>query len=126
MKHAIRAMAEQGSGHIVQITASIVDQPINGVPAILASITKGGLAAATKGLAIEYAGQGIRVNAISPGVVDTPLHVGLDAAATYAQMHPQNRIGTVADIIHGALYLETAPFVTGEVLHIDGGQSAGH
>jgi NAD(P)-dependent dehydrogenase (short-subunit alcohol dehydrogenase family) len=119
-------LAQDSGGHIVNITTTLVEHAHAGLPAALTALTKGGVAAVTKSLAIEYAGQGIRVNAISPGVVDTPLHVGLDAAATYAQMHPQNRIGTVADIIHGALYLETAPFVTGEVLHIDGGQSAGH
>ena len=79
----------------------------------------------TKSLAVEYAGQGIRVNAISPGVIDTPMHSGVDAHDAYAGMHPQNRIGAVTDIVHGALYLENAPFVTGEILHVDGGQSAG-
>jgi NAD(P)-dependent dehydrogenase (short-subunit alcohol dehydrogenase family) len=84
------------------------------------------IAAVTKSLAIEYAGHGIRFNAISPGVIDTPLHAGVGASASYAGLHPQNRIGVVDDIVHGALYLETVPFVTGEILHVDGGQSAGH
>jgi NAD(P)-dependent dehydrogenase (short-subunit alcohol dehydrogenase family) len=92
----------------------------------LTALTKGGLTAVTKALAIEYAGNGIRFNALSPGVIDTPLHAGIDTATAYAGMHPQNRIGTVSDIVHGALYLETASFVTGEILHVDGGVSAGH
>jgi NAD(P)-dependent dehydrogenase (short-subunit alcohol dehydrogenase family) len=93
---------------------------------VLTALTKGGLDAATKSLAIEYAALGIRVNAISPGVIDTPIHTGVDAQREYAQMHPQNRIGAIVDVVRGALYLEDAPFVTGEILHIDGGQSAGH
>jgi NAD(P)-dependent dehydrogenase (short-subunit alcohol dehydrogenase family) len=119
-------LAQGGGGHVVNITSTLVEHALAGVPSALTALTKGGLAAVTRSLAIEYAGHGIRVNAISPGVVDTPMHAGLDAATGYAGMHPQNRIGAVADIVHGALYLETAPFVTGEILHIDGGQSAGH
>jgi NAD(P)-dependent dehydrogenase (short-subunit alcohol dehydrogenase family) len=123
-------LARGNGGHVVSITTTLVEHAHSGVPSALTALTKGGLAAVTKSLAIEYADRGIRVNAISPGVIDTPLHAGLpegrDAAATYAGMHPQNRIGAVADIVHGAVYLETAPFVTGEILHVDGGQSAGH
>lgn len=126
-QRVIAQMLAQGhGGHVINITTALVDQPQAAVPAALTALTKGGLAAATKALAIEYARNGIRVNAISPGVIDTPMHVGVDACAAYAGMHPQNRIGAVADVVSGALYLETAPFVTGEVLHIDGGQSAGH
>lgn len=121
-----RMLAQGHGGHIINITTALVDQPQSAVPSVLAALTKGGLAAATKSLAIEYARNGIRVNAISPGVIDTPMHLGVDARAAYAGAHPQNRIGAVADVVHGALYLETAPFVTGEILHIDGGQSAGH
>lgn len=119
-------LTQDNGGHIVNITTTLAEQAHAAVPSALTALTKGGLAAVTKSLAIEYAAHGIRVNAISPGVIDTPLHAGVDASAAYAGMHPQNRIGAVADIVHGALYLETAPFVTGEVLHIDGGQSAGH
>lgn len=126
-QRAIEVMLAQGSGgHVVNITSTLVEQANAAVPAALTALTKGGLTAVTKSLAIEYARHGIRVNAISPGVVDTPMHAGVDVRASYARMHPQNRIGTVADIVHGALYLETAPFVTGEILHVDGGQSAGH
>lgn len=119
-------LAQGGGGHVVNITTTLAERAQTAVPSALTALTKGGLAAVTKSLAIEYATHGIRVNAISPGVIETPLHAGIDACAAYAGMHPQNRIGAVADIVHGALYLETAPFVTGEILHIDGGQSAGH
>ncbi|OBH03888.1 SDR family NAD(P)-dependent oxidoreductase, partial [Mycobacterium sp. E1747] len=119
-------LAQGGGGHIVNITTTLVEHAHSGVPSALTALTKGGLAAVTKSLAIEYAREGIRVNAISPGVIDTPMHAGVDAAAAYAGMHPQRRVGAIADVVHGALYLETAPFVTGEILHVDGGQSAGH
>lgn len=119
-------LAQDNGGHVINITATLAEQPDTAVPSALTALTKGGLTAVTKSLAIEYARHGIRVNAISPGVIDTPLHSGVDASVAYARMHPQNRIGEIADVVHGALYLETAPFVTGEILHIDGGQSAGH
>src|SRR5271155_3680195 len=122
---AVAEMEKRGSGHIVQITTSLVDHARTGVPSVLVSLTKGGLNAATKSLAIEYAKRGIRVNAVSPGIVKTPMH----AAETYAQlgaMHPIGRMGEISDIVEAILYLESAGFVTGEILHVDGGQSAGH
>jgi NAD(P)-dependent dehydrogenase (short-subunit alcohol dehydrogenase family) len=119
-------LAQDNGGHVVNVTATLAEQGHTAVPSALTALTKGGLAAVTKSLAVEYAGHGIRVNAISPGVIDTAMHIGVDASTAYAGMHPQNRIGDIADVVHGALYLETAPFVTGEILHIDGGQSAGH
>jgi|SRR5579859_1031036 len=122
---AVRQMETQGWGHVVQITASIVDQPINGVPAILASITKGGMNAATKGLAIEYAGRGIRVNAVAPGVIKTPMH-SPETHGALAGLHPIGRMGEIREIVDAVLFLEDASFVTGEILHVDGGQSAGH
>lgn len=122
---AVRQMEKQGSGHIVQISTSLVEQPINGVPAVLASLTKGGLNAATKSLAIEYAGRGIRANAVSLGIIRTPLHAPHTHEAL-ALLHPVGRIGETEEVVHGVLYLENAPFVTGEILHVDGGQSAGH
>jgi NAD(P)-dependent dehydrogenase (short-subunit alcohol dehydrogenase family) len=121
-----RMLAQGEGGHIINVTTTLAEQGQAAVPSALTALTKGGLVAVTRSLAIEYAGQGIRVNAISPGVIDTPMHAGVDAHRVYAGMHPQNRIGAVTDIVHGALYLENAPFVTGEILHIDGGQSAGH
>ena len=124
-QHAIRRMEAQGSGHVVQITTSIVDQPINGVPAVLASITKGGLKAATKALAIEYAGRGIRVNAVAPGVIKTPMHPP-ETHPLLSALHPVGRMGEISDIVDAVLFLENAPFVTGETVHVDGGQAAGH
>ncbi|WP_457337327.1 SDR family NAD(P)-dependent oxidoreductase [Rhizobacter sp. P5_C2] len=124
-QRAVARMEAQGSGHIVQITTSIVDQPINGVPAVLASITKGGLNAATRALAIEYASRGIRVNAVSPGIIKTPMHPPENHAAL-ASLHPVGRMGEMSDIVDAVLFLEKAAFVTGEILHVDGGQSAGH
>jgi NAD(P)-dependent dehydrogenase (short-subunit alcohol dehydrogenase family) len=117
-------MLKQGSGHIVTITTSLVDQPIAGVPAALASLTKGGLNAVTKELAIEFAKSGIRVNAVSPGIIKTPMNPP-DTHEALAGLHPVGRMGEIRDIVDAVLYLETASFVTGEILHVDGGQSAG-
>ena len=122
---AIAKMEKQGSGHIVQITTSLVDHAIAGVPAVLAALTKGGLNAATKSLAIEYAKRGIRVNAVSPGTIKTPMH-SVEDYAQLAALHPVGRLGEISDIVDAILYLEGASFVTGEILHVDGGQSAGH
>ncbi len=122
---ALAEMEKQGSGHIVQITASLVDHAIAGVPAVLAVLTKGGLNAATKSLAIEYAKRGIRVNAVAPGSVKTPMH-SVEEYAQLAALHPVGRLGEIPDIVDAILYLEGASFVTGEILHVDGGQSAGH
>jgi NAD(P)-dependent dehydrogenase (short-subunit alcohol dehydrogenase family) len=114
----------QGSGHVVNITASLVDQPLASVPAGLAALTKGGLNALTKSLAIEVAKSGVRVNAVAPGIIKTPMH----APATYdflAKLMPVGRIGEVQDIVDAVLYLEAASFVTGEIVHVDGGAAAG-
>jgi NAD(P)-dependent dehydrogenase (short-subunit alcohol dehydrogenase family) len=122
---AVKRMEAQGSGHIVQITTSLAEQPINGVPSVLASLTKGGLNAATKSLAIEYASRGIRVNAVSPGVIKTPMHPA-QTHATLNGLHPLGRMGEIGEIVDAVLFLEKAAFVTGEILHVDGGQAAGH
>jgi NAD(P)-dependent dehydrogenase (short-subunit alcohol dehydrogenase family) len=118
-------MLKQGSGHIVQITTSFIDHANSNIPSVLASLTKGGLNAATKSLAIEYASKGIRVNAVSPGVIKTPMHPSATHEFLAAQ-HPVGRMGEIRDIVDAVLFLESAPFVTGEILHVDGGQSAGH
>lgn len=123
-QRALAAMEAQGSGHIVNITAALAEQPINGVPAVLATLTKGALNAVTRALAIEYASRGIRVNAVAPGVIDTSMHPEHTHAAL-AALHPVGRIGDVADIVSAVMYLENANFVTGEIAHVDGGQSAG-
>jgi NAD(P)-dependent dehydrogenase (short-subunit alcohol dehydrogenase family) len=122
---AIAEMVKQGSGHVVNITASLVSHPRSDVPALMAALTKGGLNAATRSLAIEYARRGVRVNAVAPGIVRTPMHPPATHAAL-AGYHPIGRMGEVHDIVAAVLYLESAGFVTGEILHVDGGESAGH
>jgi NAD(P)-dependent dehydrogenase (short-subunit alcohol dehydrogenase family) len=117
-------MLEQRSGHIVNIGAALVDQPVASIPVGLAALTKGGVNALTKSLAIEVARRGVRVNAVAPGTIRTPMHqqVYLDAVA---ERHPLGRVGEVKDVVDAVLYLESASFVTGEVLHVDGGLAAG-
>lgn len=124
-QRAIERMDKQGNGHVVQITTSLADQPINGVPSVLASLTKGGLNAATKSLAIEYAARNIRVNAVALGVIKTPMHPP-ETHAGLASLHPLGRMGEVQEIVEAVLFLEKSAFITGEILHVDGGQSAGH
>jgi NAD(P)-dependent dehydrogenase (short-subunit alcohol dehydrogenase family) len=122
---AIAEMEKRGSGHVVQITTSLVDNADARIPSVLASLTKGSLNGATKSLAIEYAKRGIRVNAVAPGTIKSPMH----PVETYAQLdalHPVGHMGEISDIVDAILYLESASFVTGEILHVDGGQSAGH
>lgn len=123
-QRAAAEMLKQGSGHIVSITTSIVDQPMAGVPAALASLTKGGLNSVTKSLAIEFAQSGVRVNAVAPGIIKTPMHPA-ETHAALSGLHPVGRMGEIRDIVDAVLYLESAPFVTGEILHVDGGQNAG-
>ena len=123
-QRAIRHMVDQQSGHVVNISTSVVDHPRRSSPAALASLTKGGLAAVTRSLAIEYAGHGVRVNAVALGVIRTPAHDPASYAGL-AALHPLGRLGEISDVVDGIMYLERATFVTGEVLHIDGGQAAG-
>jgi NAD(P)-dependent dehydrogenase (short-subunit alcohol dehydrogenase family) len=124
-RRAVEVMAPRGSGHIVTITTSLVDQPLLAVPSALAALSKGGLNAATRSLAIEYAGKGIRVNAVSAGIIKTPMHPA-ETHDFLATLHPMRRMGTIDEIVEAVLYLDTAQFVTGEILHVDGGQHAGH
>ena len=121
----IEQMLAQGRGHVVNVSTSLVDQADSSRPAALSVLTKGGLVAVTKSLAIEYASRGLRVNAVSLGVIKTPSHDESSYAGLGA-LHPVGRVGELDDVVGGVLYLESAPFVTGEVLRIDGGQSAGH
>ena len=122
---AIAEMEKRRRGHIVQITTSWIDHVNSQVPSVLASLTKGGLSAATRSLAIEYAKRGIRVNAVAPGVIETPMHP-VETHTWFAEMHPLGRMGETSEIVDAILYLESAGFVTGETIHVDGGQSAGH
>jgi len=124
-QRAAEAMLARGRGHIVNVTTSLVNHANSQLPAALAALTKGGLDAVTRSLAIEFAGRGVRVNAVSPGVIRTPMHEA-DTHAFLAALHPLKRLGEVSDIVGAVLYLEDADFVTGETLHVDGGQAAGH
>jgi NAD(P)-dependent dehydrogenase (short-subunit alcohol dehydrogenase family) len=100
-------------------------KPISAVPTALANLTKGGINSATKALAIEYASKGIRVNAVSPGIIKTPMHPQ-ETHEFLSALHPLKHMGGIHDVVEAVLYLESAGFVTGEILHVDGGQSAGH
>jgi NAD(P)-dependent dehydrogenase (short-subunit alcohol dehydrogenase family) len=122
---AVEVMERNRSGHVVSITTSLIDHANVNVPSALASLTKGGLNAATRSLAIEYAARGIRFNAVSPGIIKTSMHPP-ETHAGLSALHPVGHMGEVRDITGAVLYLESAPFVTGEILHVDGGQSAGH
>jgi NAD(P)-dependent dehydrogenase (short-subunit alcohol dehydrogenase family) len=124
-QRAVAQMLEQGGGHVVSITTALVNHANSNVPSVLASLTKGGIDSATKSLAIEYAGRGIRVNAVAPGIIKTPMHP-TETHEALGSLHPMGHMGEVDDIVGAVLYLENAPFVTGEILHVDGGQSAGH
>lgn len=124
-QHAAKAMLAQGSGHIVNVTTSLIDHANSNVPAALAALTKGGLDAVTRSLAIEFAERGVRVNAVSPGIIETPMHPP-ETHAALAALHPVGRLGQISEIVDAVLYLDAAAFVTGETLHVDGGQAAGH
>jgi NAD(P)-dependent dehydrogenase (short-subunit alcohol dehydrogenase family) len=124
-QRVISEMLPRGRGHVVNITTTLVDYANSKSPSVLTSLTKGGLAAATRSLAIEYASRGIRVNAVSPGIIQTPMHAS-ESYDSVAGEVPLGHVGQVSDIVDGILFLESAPFVTGEILHIDGGQIAGH
>ena len=121
---AVKQMQTQGSGHVVTITTSLASQPIEGMSAALSILTKGGLNAITRALAIEYAKEGVRVNAIAPGMVDTPMHAN-NSHDFLRSMHPIKRLASVDEIADAVLYLDSAGFITGEVVHVDGGAHAG-
>jgi NAD(P)-dependent dehydrogenase (short-subunit alcohol dehydrogenase family) len=117
-QRAIRQMVAQGAGHVVNITASLIEHADSRSPSALAALTKGGLDAVTRSLATEYSSRGVRVNAVAPGVIRTQ--------STSYEGLADRRIGGVGDIVDAILYLEAATFVTGETLHVDGGRAAGH
>jgi NAD(P)-dependent dehydrogenase (short-subunit alcohol dehydrogenase family) len=122
---AVAAMEARGSGHVVSITTALVDHPQSAVPSVLASLSKGGIAAATQSLAVEYAARGIRANAVAPGVIKTPMHAP-ESHEALAALHPVRRMGEIHEVVSAVLFLETADFITGETIHVDGGQAAGH
>jgi NAD(P)-dependent dehydrogenase (short-subunit alcohol dehydrogenase family) len=121
---AARQMLRQQSGHIVNISTSVVDQPIAGVPCALQVLTKGGLHAVARALAIEYAGQGIRINTVALGAIKTPMHK-IETHDVLKTLQPIDRMGEVDEVVDAVMYLNDAKFVTGEVLHVDGGAHAG-
>jgi NAD(P)-dependent dehydrogenase (short-subunit alcohol dehydrogenase family) len=125
-QRAIAEMAERYGGHIVTITATLAESATSGMPAVLVALTKGGLAAATRSLAIEYARYGIRVNAVSSGTIQIPMHPPESYDDLGDRPPPLRRPGPVSDVVDRVLFLESSPNITGEILYIDGGQSAGH
>ena len=126
-QRAIGEMLRHNGGHVVNISASVAGRADSVEPTSLAALTKGGLAAVTRSLAVEYASRGIRVNAVAPGIIQTPLHPAesYTPEALAGKLPPLGRVGQVDDVVGGVMYLESAPYVTGEVLHIDGGRIAG-
>jgi len=125
-QRAITEMLKQYGGHVVNISATIAEYANSSTPSVLTALTKGGLAAATRSLAVEYASRGIRVNAVSPGIIQTPVHPAESYEGLGDLLPPLGRVGQVSDVVGGILFLEASPFITGEILHIDGGQIAGH
>jgi NAD(P)-dependent dehydrogenase (short-subunit alcohol dehydrogenase family) len=124
-RRAIQEMLKRGSGHIVNVSATVADVANSAEPAVLPALTKGGLASATRSLAIEYASRGIRVNAVSPANIQTPVHPPESYEALNG-MIPLGRVGQISDVVNGVLFLESSPYITGEIVHIDGGEIAGH
>jgi NAD(P)-dependent dehydrogenase (short-subunit alcohol dehydrogenase family) len=121
---SVKQMLKQKSGSIVNISTTLVDQPIAGVGASVQVMVKGGLNAVTRALAIEYAKDGIRVNTIAAGVINTPMHTP-ETLEFLKGLHPVGRIGEIKEIVDAVLYLTDATFTTGEILHVDGGAHAG-
>jgi len=121
---AVKQMLRQRAGSIINVSTTLVDQPIAGVGAAVQIMLKGALNAATRALAIEYATEGIRVNTIAPGVINTPMHKP-EAHDFLKGLHPVGRIGEIKEVVDAALFLTDATFTSGEILHVDGGAHAG-
>jgi NAD(P)-dependent dehydrogenase (short-subunit alcohol dehydrogenase family) len=125
-QHAIAEMAARYGGHVVNVSATLAEAANSSTPAALVALTKGGLAAATRSLAVEYASFGIRVNAVSPGLIQAPADPPEGGRGPGGRLVPLGRAGQVSDVVDGIMFLESSPYITGEILHIDGGQAAGH
>ena len=123
-QQVIPQMKRQNSGHVVNISAVIADQPSGAAPALLAVLSKSPMPAVSKALALEYAASNIRFNTVSPGNINTPMHAK-DNHAALAKFHPLARMGEISDIVDAVLYLQNATFVTGENIRVDGGVHAG-
>ncbi|MGA8618334.1 MAG: SDR family oxidoreductase [Candidatus Sulfotelmatobacter sp.] len=121
---AVQQMLKPKSGNVVTISASLADQPVASILASVSMMTKGGLNTVTRSLAIEYAKDGIRFNAVAPGVVDSPLHKD-DSRDSLKTFQPMGKIVEIKDVVDAVLYLARAGQVTGEILHVDGGSHAG-
>jgi NAD(P)-dependent dehydrogenase (short-subunit alcohol dehydrogenase family) len=124
-QRAVTEMLSRYGGHIVNITATAAEYTDSASPAVLTALTKGGLAAATRSLAVEYASRGIRVNAVSPGVIQTPMHPAASYEGLADQLPPLGRVGQISDIVDAVLFLDASPYITGEIVHVDGGKTAG-
>ena len=125
-QRVIAEMVRRYGGHVVNISATLAEVANSHAPSVLAALTKGGLAAATRSLAVEYASRGIRVNAVSPGIIQTPVYPADSYEGLGDQLPPLGRVGQVSDVVDAILFLESSPYITGEILHVDGGQTAGH
>ena len=123
-QQVIPQMKKQNSGHVVNISTVLADQPSGAAPALLAVLSKSPMPAVSKALALEYAANNIRFNTVSPGTINTPMHAK-DNHAALAKFHPLGRMGEVSDIVDAVLYLQNATFVTGENIRVDGGVHAG-
>ncbi len=125
-RRVIAEMVRRHGGHVVNISATLAEVANSRAPSALPALTKGGLAAVTRSLAVEYASRGIRVNAVSPGIIQTPVYPAGSYAGLGDQLPPLGRVGQVSDVVGAILFLESSPYITGEILHVDGGQTAGH
>ena len=124
-QRVIAEMVRRYSGHVVDISATLAEVASSRAPSVLAALTKGGLAAATRSLAVEYASRGIRVNAVSPGIIQTSAYPADGYEGLGDQLPPLGHIGQVSDVVDAILFLESSPYITGEILHVDGGLTAG-
>jgi NAD(P)-dependent dehydrogenase (short-subunit alcohol dehydrogenase family) len=125
-RRVIAEMLARYGGHVVNISATLAEVANSKSPSALPALTKGGLAAVTKSLAVEYASRGIRVNAVSPGIIQTPVYPAESYEGLGDQLPPLGRVGQVSDVVDAILFLESSSYITGEILHVDGGQTAGH
>ena len=124
-QRVIAEMVRRYGGHVVNISATLAEVASSRAPSVLAALTKGGLAAATRSLAVEYASRGIRVNAVSPGIIQTSVYPADSYEGLGDRLPPLGRVGQVSDVVDAILFLEFSPYITGEILHVDGGLTAG-